>query len=77
MEKREWKDLSIAARKWVRGWVAVMKRDLSQSIVHHTQFDDSMIFYYYLPQSLTKEQFEKTDIGQEIHVDWENDRFIY
>jgi hypothetical protein len=75
-ETIQWKDLDDAARKWVRGYVAVMCKDMQQKIAHHTEFDETMLFYFRLPQFLTREQFEKTDAGKEIKVDWDNDRFI-
>lgn len=68
MNERKWKDLDDAARKWLHGWIAVMDKDLNQKIIHHDQLDDSMLFYYPLPQFLTKEQFEKTNVPKEIKV---------
>jgi hypothetical protein len=69
----EWKELDLAARKWVRGWVAVMCVNLKQKIVHSSNFDDTMLFYFPLPQSLTREQFERTNPSTEIKVDWKNE----
>lgn len=76
MKKKEWLNITPAAKKWLRGWVAVMDKNMNQKIVWHDQIDDTMILYYPLPQSLTREQFEKTDAAKEVKVDWENDRFI-
>ena len=68
MEDRKWKDLDAAERKWLVGWILVMCKDMSQKIVWHDQFDDTMIFYYPIPQSLTIEQFEKTDANKEFKI---------
>ena len=65
-EESKWKELDAAARKWLRGWVAIMDKDLNQKIIWHDQFDDDMLFYYPIPQSLTKDQFEKTNTSKEI-----------
>lgn len=68
--KIKWKDLTPAAKKWVSGWVLIMRKDMSQEVVWHDKFDDTMIFYYPIPQSLTREQFEKTEASKEVKVDW-------
>ena len=61
IEKRSWEEITTSSKKSVRGWIAVVCKDLSQKIVWHDQIDDTMLFYYPLPLSLTQEQFEKTD----------------
>lgn len=76
MQKREWKDLTPAAKKWIRGWIVVLCKDMNQKIIWHDQIDDTMLFYYPLPHSLIKEQFEKTDVAKTVKVDWENNGFL-
>lgn len=76
MKERQWLDITPEAKKWVRGWIAVMDKDMNQKIVWHDQIDDTMLFYFPLPHSLTKEQFKKTNASKEIKVDWENNGFL-
>lgn len=54
--KLKWKKLCPASKKWIRGWVLVMDKDLNQKVVFHDQIDDSMILYFRIPNFLTKEQ---------------------
>lgn len=76
IDKIVWSDITSETKKWLRGWIAVMCKDLSQKIIWHEEIDDTMLFYYILPSYLTREQFEKTDAGKEIKVNWDYDRFI-
>ncbi len=73
---REWLDITPSSKKWIKGWIAVLCKDMSQKIIWSDQIDDTMLFYFPLPNSLTKEQFEKIDVAKTVKVDWENNGFF-
>jgi hypothetical protein len=62
-EERIWNEITPEAKQWLRGWYAVMDKNLAKRIVWHTDISDDDVFYFKLPSSLTFEQLKLTNVN--------------
>lgn len=72
----KWKKITPTSKKWIRGWVAVLCKDMSRKIVSHEIIDEDMLFYYPIPDIIPKEEFEKINLSKHEEVNCEDDCFL-